>query len=310
MAPRANWKGYLKLSLVSCPVALYPAASSSERVSFHLINSQTHNRLKQQYVDSLTGDLVETPDRIRGYEIAKGEYVPITDDELEDVALESTHTIEIETFVPRKDVDEVYFDTHYYIAPDDKVGEEAFAVIREAMQARNVVGLARVVLFRRERILMLAPRGRGLMATTLRYDYEVRGEDAYFDEIGESHVGKDMIDLANHIIDTKKGHFDPAAFKDRYQDAVVELIRAKRAGKPIAAPKPTRPSNVVNLMDALRRSVQAETKGAQEKPARAASTARRAGKRAAPAPPQAAPARKAAGKRPAGKTSGRKRKAS
>lgn len=275
MAPRANWKGYLKLSLVSCPVALFPAASTSERVSFHLINSETHNRLKQQYVDSVTGDLVESSDRMRGYEIAKSEYVPVSDEELEDVALESTHTIEIEQFVPRKQVDEVYFDSHYYIAPDDKVGEEAFAVIREAMRQRDVVGLARVVLFRRERILMIEPRGKGLMATTLRYDYEVRDEDAYFDEIGDTHVGKEMLDLANHIIDTKKGKFDPATFKDRYQDAVVDLIRAKRAGQPIAASKPSRPSNVINLMEALRRSVDAEAKGEAKAPARAASSTKR-----------------------------------
>lgn len=310
MAPRANWKGYLKLSLVSCPVALYPAASSSERVSFHLINSETHNRLKQQYVDSVTGELVETADRMRGYEVAKGEYVPITDEELEDVALESTHTIEIESFAPRSEVDEVYFDQHYYIAPDDKVGEEAFAVIREAMKKRNVVGIARVVLFRRERILMVEPRGKGLMATTLRYDYEVRDEKAYFDEIEDEPVGKEMIDLANHIIDTKKGKFDPATFKDRYQDAVVELIRAKRAGQPIEPQRPARPANVINLMDALRRSVEAEAKhDREEKPARAPSTARRSTKRATPAPAPKPPARRG-GKAAAGKSAARKRKAS
>ena len=258
MAPRANWKGYLKLSLVSCPIALYPAASSGERVSFHLINSETHNRLKQQYVDSVTGDLVESEDRMRGYEIAKGEYVPVTDEELEDVALESTHTIDIDRFVPREEVDEVYFDSHYYLAPDDKVGEEAFTVIREAMRQRNVVGLARVVLFRRERILMVEPRDRGLVATTLRYDYEVRDSSAYFEEIDDLKVGKEMIDLANHIIDTKKGHFDPAEFNDRYQDAVVDLIRSKRAGRPIEPKKPSQPSNVINLMDALRKSIEAE----------------------------------------------------
>jgi DNA end-binding protein Ku len=313
MAPRANWKGYLKLSLVSCPVALFPAASSSERVSFHLINSETHNRLKQQYVDSVTGDLVDSSDRMRGYEIAKNEYVPVSDEELEDVALESTHTIEIEQFVPRKQVDEVYFDSHYYIAPDDKVGEESFAVIREAMRQRDVVGLARVVLFRRERILMIEPRGKGLMATTLRYDYEVRDEDAYFDDIGDTHVGKEMLDLANHIIDTKKGKFDPATFKDRYQDAVVDLIRAKRAGKPIAAPKPSRPSNVINLMEALRRSVDAETKGEAKAPARAASST----KRRAPAkrtesvkpPPKTTTTKAPAKGSPAKASAARKRKA-
>lgn len=312
MAPRANWKGYLKLSLVSCPVALFPAASSSERVSFHLINSETHNRLKQQYVDSVTGEVVETADRMRGYEIAKGEYVPVTEEELADVALESTHTIEIEQFAPRSDVDEVFFDTHYYIAPDDKVGEEAFAVIREAMRKRNVVGHARVVLFRRERILMIEPRGKGLMATTLRYDYEVRSEDAYFEEIGDEPVAKEMLDLANHIIDTKKGKFDPATFKDRYQDAVVELIRAKRAGQPIEAPRPAKAGNVINLMDALRRSVEAERPSHEREPKPARSSARRATKRAAPSPAPKPPAHrggKAAAKTGA-KSTARKRKAS
>ncbi|MDB5543315.1 MAG: Ku protein [Hyphomicrobiales bacterium] len=313
MAPRANWKGYLKLSLVSCPVALYPAASSSERVSFHLINSETHNRLKQQYVDSVTGELVETSDRMRGYEIAKGEYVPVTDEELADVALESTHTIEIEQFAPRSEVDEVFYDSHYFIAPDDKVGEEAFAVIREAMKKRNVVGLARVVLFRRERILMIEPRGKGLMATTLRYDYEVRSEDAYFEEIEDAPVAKEMLDLANHIIDTKKGKFDPATFKDRYQDAVVELIRAKRAGKPIEAPRPAKSGNVINLMDALRRSVEAESKDEREsKPAQARPSARRATKRATPAPATTPPAQRGgkSAAKGATKSTARKRKAS
>lgn len=287
MAPRANWKGYLKLSLVSCPVALFPAASANERVSFHLINGETHNRLKQQYIDSVTGDLVESDERMRGYEVAKGDYVPVTDEELADVALESTHTIDIEQFAPRSQVDEVYFDSHYYLAPDDKVGEEAFAVIREAMKARNVVGLAKVVLFRRERILMIEPRGKGLMATTLRYDYEVRDEGAYFDDIEDKKVAKEMIDLANHIIDTKKGKFDPSTFTDRYQDAVVDLIRAKRAGRPIEAPKQSRPSNVINLMDALRRSVSTDggdkssdskpTSARHTKTAAAKTTAKKAG---------------------------------
>ncbi|MDO9441342.1 MAG: Ku protein [Beijerinckiaceae bacterium] len=322
MAPRANWKGYLKLSLVSCPVALFPAASSSERVSFHLINGETHNRLKQQYVDSETGDLVESADRMRGYEIAKGEYVPVTDEELQEVALESTHTIDIERFVPRSQVDEVYFDSHYYIAPDDKVGEEAFAVIREAMRQRDVVGLARVVLFRRERIVMIEPRGKGLMGTTLRYDYEVREEDAYFDEIGDTKVGKEMLDLANHIIDTKKGKFEPDTFTDRYQDAVVELIRAKRAGRPVEAPKPSRPSNVINLMDALRRSLEAEGKSPKKSrdeadgdkkaasPSKSGTTKTRSSSKKSKASAKSAPAKRAPAKRAPAKTPARKRKAS
>jgi DNA end-binding protein Ku len=255
MAPRAQWKGYLKLSLVSCPVALYSAASASERISFHLINRETGHRLKQQYVDSVSGDLVETEDRIKGYEIAKGEYVPIEPEELQEVAIESNHTIDIESFVPASDIDPVYLESRYFLAPDDKVAEEPFAVIREAMRKRDMVGLARVVLYGRERILMLQPRGRGLMATTLRYAYEVRDDSAYFDDIPKVELPKEMLELASHIIDTKKAKFDPSKFEDRYQDAVVDLIKAKRAGQPLPKPPSQKPSNVVNLMDALRRSV-------------------------------------------------------
>ena len=256
MAPRPSWKGYLKLSLVSCPVALYPAASSSEKVSFHMLNGETHNRLKQQYVDSETGDIVERDDRVKGYEVSKGDYIIVSDDELADVKIESSHTIDIEKFVPKTEIDALYFDNNYFLAPDDKVGEEAFAVIREAMQTRKMVGIARVVLFGKERMIMLEPRSKGLVGTTLRYAYEVRAAGGYFDEIPKVDISKELLDLASHIIDTKVGKFDPAEFKDRYQDAVVELIRAKQAGHAPSTDKGTeRPSNVVNLMDALRRSL-------------------------------------------------------
>jgi DNA end-binding protein Ku len=261
MAPRPNWKGYLKLALVSCPVALYPAASSSERISFHMMNRNTGHRLKQQYVDAETGDLVESADRVKGYEVARNDYVLLEPEELKDVQIESTHTIEIEHFVPRSEIDPVYYDSAYYIVPDDEVGAEAFAVIREAMRKRDMVGLARVVLYGRERIIMLEPRGKGLAGTTLRYNYEVRDDKTYFDEITNKNVAKDMLDLASHIIDTKVGHFDPSEFKDRYQDAVVDLIRAKRAGKPLPTPAATKPSNVVNLMDALKRSLETDKGG-------------------------------------------------
>ena len=257
MAPRANWKGYLKLSLVSCPVALFPAASSSEKVSFHLLNEATGHRLKQMYVDAETGDPVERDERAKGYEIAKGDYIMVSDDELADVQIESSHTIDIESFVPVAEIDPIYIDNHYYLVPDDKVGEEAFAVIREAMRRRAMVGIARVVLFGRERMVMIEPRGKGLMGTTLHYAYEVRADGAYFDEIPKVDLAKELLDLASHIIDTKTGKFDPSRFQDRYQDAVIALIKAKQAGKPAAqAPQPPRPSNVVNLMDALKRSLQ------------------------------------------------------
>ncbi len=256
MAPRPSWKGYLKLSLVSCPVALYPTASSSEKVSFHMLNAETGNRLKQQYVDAETGDLVERDERVKGYEISKGDYLVVTDEELADVKIESSHTIDIERFVPKNEIDALYFDNNYFLAPDDKVGEEAFAVIREAMTKRGMVGIARVVLFGKERMIMLEPRSKGLVGTTLRYAYEVRAEGAYFDEIPKVEISKELLDLASHIIDTKAGRFEPSGFKDRYQEAVVELIRAKQAGKPLQSDKgDAKPSNVVNLMDALRRSL-------------------------------------------------------
>lgn len=278
MAPRPSWKGYLKLSLVSCPVALYPSASSSEKVSFHMLNGETGNRLKQQYVDSETGDLVERDDRVKGYEVSKGDYIVVTDDELADVRIESSHTIDIERFVPKAEIDALYFDNNYYLAPDDKVGEEAFAVIREAMRRRDMVGIARVVLFGKERMIMLEPRSKGMVGTTLRYAYEVRADGAYFDEIPEVDLSKELLDLASHIIDTKAGTFQPDAFKDRYQEAVVELIRSKQSGRPLPKDAGTgQPSNVVNLMDALRRSLgQDEAKGPAAAPAEKKTPAKKA----------------------------------
>jgi DNA end-binding protein Ku len=272
MAPRPNWKGYLKLALVSCPVALYPAASSSERISFHMMNRNTGHRLKQQYIDAETGELVDSADRVKGYEVARNDYVLLEPEELKDVQIESTHTIDIDHFVPRSEIDPVYYDSTYYVVPDDEVGAEAFAVIREAMRKRDMVGLARVVLYGRERIIMLEPRGKGLAGTTLRYNYEVRDDKTYFDEITNKSVAKDMLDLASHIIDTKVGHFDPSEFKDRYQDAVVDLIRAKRAGKPLPTPAAPKPSNVVNLMDALKRSLEIKKGGKGKSSARKSSS--------------------------------------
>ncbi len=294
MAPRPSWKGYLKLSLVSCPVALYPSASSSEKVSLHMLNGDTGNRLKQQYVDSETGDVVERDDRVKGYEVSKGDYIVVSDDELADVKIESSHTIDIEKFVPKSEIDRVYFDNNYYLAPDDKVGEEAFAVIREAMTRRDMVGIARVVLFGKERMIMLEPRSQGLLGTTLRYAYEVRESGAYFDDIPKVELTKELLDLASHIIDTKAGKFEPQDFKDRYQEAVVALIRAKQEGRPPPGEADTdRPSNVVNLMDALRRSLgeggsKVESKPAADEavPAKAAKAA--PGKASAKAAPKAA----------------------
>jgi DNA end-binding protein Ku len=254
MAPRPNWKGYLKLSLVSCPVALYPATSTSQRVRFNIINRETGNRIRNEVVDVETGDPVPQEDRIKGFQYEKGEYVLVDEDELDNVALESTHTIDIEQFVPMSEVDRIYLDESYYLVPQDEMGQEAFAVIREAMKKDDLVGLARVVIYRREHLLLLAPRGKGMMGTVLRYKTEVRAEKNYFDEIENVKVTPDMLKLAVQILDSKKGHFDPSKFEDRYETALMELIKAKRAGKKPPTISEAKPSNVINLMDALRKS--------------------------------------------------------
>jgi DNA end-binding protein Ku len=256
----AHWKGYLKLSLVSCPIFLYPA-SSNERVSFVQLNRKTGNRLKYQLVDSETGEFVDLANRARGYDIGKEEFLLVEDDELAAVEIESKHTIDIDTFVPRRQIDLRYLDSPYYITPSDLVGQEAFAVIREAMRSKDMVAIARVVLTTRERSIALEPLGKGLRAVTLRYAHEVRKADEYFEGIQDIKVPGDMLKLAQHILKTKKGDFDPSAFRDRYERAVVEMLRRKQAGLPAksAAPAPS-PSNVINLMDALRRSVETPRK--------------------------------------------------
>lgn len=274
MAPRAYWKGYLKLSLVSCPIALYPATSSSERVSFNRINKKTGNRLKQQQVDGETGEPVEKEDIGRGYEIGKGQYLQVEDDEIEKIRIESTHTIEIDSFVPRAEIDDRYPDSPYYVAPTDQVGQEAFAVIRDAIREKGMVALGRVVVSRREYVVMLEAFEKGLLATTLRYAYEVREPAAYFEDIPDLKLPAEMKQLAAHILDTKAAHFEPTKFNDHYETALVELLRAKQAGRIVEAPKDEpAPQRVINLMDALRASIGAET---QKKPA-AASTKVRAG---------------------------------
>lgn len=254
MAPRPYWKGYLKLSLVSCPIALTPATSTTEKVSFRQINKATGNRIRYKKVDAETDEEV-TGDQIgKGYEVAKNEYLIMDDEELEAVQLESTHTIEIDLFVPFAQIDKRYYDTPYYIVPNDEVGTEAFAVIRKAMEGKGVTALGRVVMNKRERVIALEPFGKGLLGTTLRYDYEVRTADDYFDEIPEVKISSEMLKLAEHIVESKAGDFEPTSFVDHYEDAVVELIRKKQANEPIKKGSVAAPKNVVNLMDALRRS--------------------------------------------------------
>jgi DNA end-binding protein Ku len=272
MAPRAYWKGYLKLSLVSCPIALYPASSSSERVSFNRINTKTGNRLKQQMVDAETGQPVEKEDIGRGYEYAKGQYLIVEDDELTKIKIESTHTIEIDRFVPRTEIDDRYLDSPYYISPTDQVGQEAFSVIRDAMREKKMVGLARVVLTRREHVVLLEPFDKGLLATTLRYPYEIRDQKDYFEDIPELKLPDEMMKLAAHIVDTKAGHFEPKAFEDHYEKALVELLKSKQAGIPVEAiGEETAAPRVINLMDALKASIDASAK----KPAAASTGTRR-----------------------------------
>ena len=264
--PRSSWKGYLKLSLVSCAVALYNATSTAERVSFTSLHRKTGNRLKQLMVDSDTEEPVDRSDRVKGYEVSKGQYVIVEDEDLEALKIESTKLIDIESFVPQAEVDQIYIDGSYYLAPDDRVAEEAFAVIRDSMARKKMVGIGRVVLSRRERMIMLQPRGKGLLATTLRYPYEVRQDAEYFSGIPEIELPKEMLEIAEVIIDRKSGHFEPEKFTDRYEEAVVSLVRAKQAGEAFAVPETPAPSRVVNIMDALKRSLEAE--GAGEMPVR------------------------------------------
>ena len=286
MAPRAYWKGSLKLSLVSCPVVLYPASTSVEKTRFHMINRKTGNRLKQQMVDAETGDVVEGDQKGRGYELKKGRYVEIEKEELEAVQIESNHTIEIDSFVPRDEIDKRYYNHPYYVAPDGKAAVDAFAVIRDAMKDEERVALARIVLTNREHIVAIEPLGKGLLGTTLRYPYELRDEDDFFDGIKTPKITKDMVELAGHILHTKAAHFDPSKFKDEYEDALKALVRRKASGKPVTVAEPEeRPSNVINLMDALQQSLKGRAsthKAAAKRRARAPTrrSAHRAAKKA------------------------------
>jgi DNA end-binding protein Ku len=256
MAPRAYWKGSLKLSLVTCPIALYPASTQAEKTHFHQINTKTGHRLKQQMVDEQTGRVVDKDHKGRGYELSKGRYVQIEEDELDAVKLESTHTIEIDDFVPAEDIDERYLDKPYYIVPIGKAGADAFVVIRDAMRRKEKVALARVVLSNREHVIALKPLGKGLLGTTLRYPYELRDEDDYFDDIPSARVSKDMVDLAEHLLDTKGSKFNPDKFKDKYESALKALVKRKAAGKTIEVTKAEKEeSNVIDLMDALKQSL-------------------------------------------------------
>jgi len=257
MAPRPYWKGYLKLSLVSCPIALTRATSSSEKISFRQINKETGNRVRYKKVDSETDDEVGSDHIGKGYEVARNEYLIMGDEELEAIQLESSHTIEIDQFVPFTQIDKRYYDQAYYIVPNDDVGVEAFAVIREAMTGKGMAALGRVVMSKRERVIAIEPHGKGLIGTTLHYAYEVRKADDYFDDISDLKIAPDMLQLAKHIVEQKEGEFAPESFRDHYEEALIEVIKKKQAHEPVrkSAGRPAAPKNVVNLMDALRRSI-------------------------------------------------------
>jgi DNA end-binding protein Ku len=278
MAPRANWKGFLRLSLVTCPIALFPATSESEKISFNQINKKTGHRIRYLKVDADTGEEVSNEDIIKGYQVDKDQYLEITRDELDNIALESTRTIDIDEFVPRNEIDDLYLVRPYYIVPDGKVGHDAYAVIRETIRSLDKVALARVVLTNREHVIALEAREKGLMGMLLRYPYEVRDSAEYFDDIQDVKITKDMLDLAKHIVEQKSGHFDPDKFEDHYEKALQELLERKQKGLPIAARQKDAPSNVVNLMDALRASIsggKSSAKAVATKPAKKASKPRR-----------------------------------
>lgn len=247
MAPRAYWKGYLRFSLVTCPIALYPASTSAEKTHFHQINKNNGHRLRQKLVDEVTGREVDKENRARGYELTKEKYVEIEEDELDTVKLESTHTIEIDEFVPADEIDLRYYDKPYYLIPNAKTGADAF--------------VGRVVLASREHVIALRPLDKDLLGTTLLYPYELRVEDDYFDNIPSPRVSKDMIDLASHILDTKAAKFNPKTFKDKYENALRALVKRKASGKTIEAPDETqREDNVIDLMEALKGSLDRHSK--------------------------------------------------
>jgi len=276
--PRAYWKGYLRLSLVTCPIELFPATSEADKTHFHQIDTRTGHRLRQQMVDEETGRVVDAEHKGRGYELTKGQYVAIEENELKAIEIESTRTVEITGFVPKAEIDNRYLDRPYYVAPTGKVGADAFAVIRDAMEDKERVALAKIVMAHREHIIALEPLGKGLLGTTLRFDYEVRDEKDYFAAIPSVRVDKEMVELAAHILAGKETTFDPRKFKDEYGAALKKLVARKAKGHSIEEPKPAeRPSNVVNLMDALRQSVGQRAKAAPRKrKARKAARSRKA----------------------------------
>ena len=283
MAPRANWKGFLKVGALSCPVALYTAVSTSERIAFHTLNRKTGNRVHREFIDAETGKTVEKDNQIKGYEVNQGDYITLEPDEVASAVPDSDKTLAVEAFIACNDIDDVYLDRPYYLAPSDKGAQEAFNLIREGLAKSKSAAFAKTVLFRRVRNLLIRPHNDGLIATTLNFDYEVRSAKEAFADMSDMKIEGEMLDLAKHIINTKSGKFDPKSFDDRYESALAELVKAKMEGRDFKATKPKAPAKVVDLMDALRRSAEASGgKGATKKaapkkaPARKPAAAKRA----------------------------------
>lgn len=283
MAPRANWKGYLKVGELTCAVALYTAASTSDRIAFHTLNRETGNRVRREFVDSETFKPVERDDQVKGYEVTDGDYIMLEADEVAAAVPESDKTLDVEAFVANSDIDDVYFDKPYYLAPTDKAAYEVFCLIREALRAKKSAAIANTVLFRRVRTVLIRPHGDGLIASTLNFDYEVRSADEAFEDMPELELKGEMLDLATHIIGTKKGKFDPSKFDDRYEDALAELVKAKLEGRKIERkPEPAK-DKVVDLMEALRQSAGALGKAPAKSKAKPKSTKKPAEAKAKPA---------------------------
>jgi DNA end-binding protein Ku len=259
--PRASWKGYLKIAEVTCPVSLYAAVSSSERIALHTVSRATGSRVQRQFVDAATGQPVEREDQVKGYEVGKDEYVVLEPEEVVRAVPQSDKTLTVSAFIERDEIDDVYFDRPYYLAPSDRSAEEAFALIREGMRASNVAAIARTVLFRRVRTVLIRPYDAGLAAETLNFDYEVRSAEDAFADVPAVQIKGEMLDLARHIIDTKRGEFDPRSFHDRYEAALAELVKAKLEGRTIEAPSRPKPQRSAALMAALRESAGFGAKG-------------------------------------------------
>ena len=283
MAPRAIWKGVLKVAEVTCPVALYTAASTSERISFHTLNRKTGNRVHRQFIDEVTGKPVEKDDQVKGYDRGDGDYIVLEPEEIAEAVPDSDKTLDVATFLPCDKIDDLFFDRPYYVTPSTPVATEAFALIRDVMASREAAALARTVIFRRMRSILIRPHDAGMIATTLNFDYEVRPVESAFDDIPKLKIEGEMLELAEHIIRTKAGRFDPKAFEDRYEDALAELIKAKIEGRKIKPPKRAETAKVVNLLDALRQSAKAGKNGkSADKPATKRKSARKTAAKAEP----------------------------